>query len=102
MGGRNFSLTPRLSGFVDRSVRSGRHQNASEVVREALRRYEDDIKAEETSLAALQAIADEGMAAIARGEFTTVEGPQDARRLMQRLNRRAAERAKQRRAGKTE
>lgn len=46
MSGRNFSLTDRLSGFINREVTSGRHQNASEVVREALRRYEDDIEAE--------------------------------------------------------
>ncbi len=42
MSGRDFSLTPRLSGFIDKAVRSGRHPNASEVVREASRRYEDD------------------------------------------------------------
>ena len=40
MAGRNVSLASRLSDFVDHQVGSGRHQNASEVVREALRRYE--------------------------------------------------------------
>ena len=93
MGRRNVSLTARLSGFVDKAVRSGRHQNASEVVREALRRYEDDVKAEEASLTAIEAVAEQGAAAIARGEFTAIEGPADARALVQRLNRRAAQRA---------
>ena len=64
MSGRNFSLTDRLSGFIDKEVASGRHQNASEVVREALRRYEDDITAEHASLAVLEKIAKTGIAAI--------------------------------------
>lgn len=102
MSGRNFSLTPRLSGFVDKAVRNGRHQNASEVVREALRRYEDDIKAEDASIAAIQAVAEQGAAAIARGDFTTVRGPGDARALLQRLSRRASARAKQRGSGAPE
>ena len=46
MAGRNFSLTEPLSDFVDRQVASGRHQNASEVVREALRRYEGEVERE--------------------------------------------------------
>lgn len=46
MSGRNVSLTPRLNRFVDGQVETGRHQNASEVIREALRRYEEEIDAE--------------------------------------------------------
>ncbi|UEM25284.1 type II toxin-antitoxin system ParD family antitoxin (plasmid) [Skermanella mucosa] len=38
MSGRNVSLTPRLDRFVDSQVETGLHRNASEVVREALRR----------------------------------------------------------------
>jgi antitoxin ParD1/3/4 len=64
MGGRNFSLAPRLSRFIDRAVKRGHHQNASEVVREALRRYEDGMKAEEASTAAIWAVAKEGIAAM--------------------------------------
>jgi antitoxin ParD1/3/4 len=74
MTGRNISLTDRLASFIDAQVRVGRHQNASEVVREALRRYEDDIEAQEASTAAIRAAADEGMAAIARGDFVVVRG----------------------------
>ena len=93
MAGRNFSLTQRLSGFVDRAVRTGMHQSASEVVREALRRYEDDLKAEEASLALIQAVAEQGAAAIARGEFTLVRGAEGSGELLKRLNRNAAARA---------
>jgi antitoxin ParD1/3/4 len=85
MGGRNFSLTRRLSEFVDHEVASGRHQNASDVVREALRRYEDDLEAERASLEAIAAIASEGRAAIARGDFRLVRGPGDAQALVEEL-----------------
>lgn len=91
MSGRNFSLTPRLSGFIDKAVKNGRHQNASEVVREALRRYEDDIKAEDASNAAIWAIAERGIADMERGDFITIKGEEDARELFAELNREAVE-----------
>lgn len=90
MGGRNFSLTDHLSDFVNAEVASGRHQNASEVVREALRRYEDDVAAERASLALIEKVAAEGIAAIERGDFTLVSGPDGSQKLLDRLNARAA------------
>jgi putative addiction module CopG family antidote len=36
------SITDRLAGYVRKKVKSGRYNNASEVVREALRRMEDE------------------------------------------------------------
>jgi len=38
----NISITDRLAGYVRKKVKSGRYNNASEVVREALRRMEDE------------------------------------------------------------
>src|ERR1700691_4334816 len=38
----NVSITERLAGYVRKKVKSGRYNNASEVVREALRRMEDE------------------------------------------------------------
>jgi antitoxin ParD1/3/4 len=38
----NVSITDRLVTFVRKKVKSGRYNNASEVVREALRRMEDE------------------------------------------------------------
>ena len=93
MSGRNFSLTKHLNDFIDRQVDQGRHQNASEVVREALRRYQDDLAAEQASLAAIEAVAKRGMAAIERGEYRTVATDDDRRALLEDLNRRASERA---------
>jgi antitoxin ParD1/3/4 len=88
MTGRNFSLTDRLSAFVDDQVRDGRHQNASEVVREALRRYEDDIVAEAAALAAIEQIVERGRGEMARGAFTHIGSPKDAKALMDRVSAR--------------
>jgi antitoxin ParD1/3/4 len=38
----NVSITDRLAGYVRKKVKSGRYNNASEVIREALRRMEDE------------------------------------------------------------
>ena len=38
----NVSITDQLAGYVRKKVKSGRYNNASEVVREALRRMEED------------------------------------------------------------
>lgn len=38
----NISITDRLAGYVRKKVKSGGYNNASEVVREALRRMEDE------------------------------------------------------------
>lgn len=38
----NVSITDRLAGYVRKKVKSGRYNNASEVVRDALRRMEDE------------------------------------------------------------
>lgn len=38
----NISITSRLAGYVRRQVKSGRYNNASEVVRDAIRRMQDD------------------------------------------------------------
>jgi antitoxin ParD1/3/4 len=94
MGGRNFSLTEHLSAFVDRQVKSGRHQNASEVIREALRRYEDDVLAERASLSAIKKIADTGAAAIDRGDYVLVDGDTGSQALLRRLTERAAKRVR--------
>ena len=50
MGQMNISITDHLVGYVRKKVRTGRFNNASEVVRDALRRMEDE-EAREVRLA---------------------------------------------------
>ena len=57
---RNVNLTKELDRFVLTKVESGRYDNASEVVRAALRILERDEEQYEAKLAALRTAIDEG------------------------------------------
>ena len=50
------ALGPHYENFIQSTINSGRYNNASEVVRAALRRLEDD----EARLAALRSAIDDG------------------------------------------
>jgi len=57
---RNVNLTKELDRFVLTKVESGRYENASEVVRAALRILEREEQQYEAKLAALRAAIDKG------------------------------------------
>jgi len=57
---RNVNLTDELDHFVLKKVKSGRYENASEVVRAALRTLEREERRFEAKLAALRTALDEG------------------------------------------
>ena len=57
---RNVNLTDELDRFVLEKVASGRYENASEVVRAALRNLDREEREYEARLAALRAAIDEG------------------------------------------
>jgi antitoxin ParD1/3/4 len=57
---RNVNLTEELDRFVLAKVESGRYENASEVVRAALRILEREEQEYEVKLATLRASIDEG------------------------------------------
>jgi antitoxin ParD1/3/4 len=66
---RNVNLTDELDRFVLTKVESGRYENASEVVRAALRTLEREEQEYEARLAGLRAAIDEGDASgIAQGD----------------------------------
>jgi antitoxin ParD1/3/4 len=62
----NIYLGKHFEAMIREKVASGRYANASEVVREALRRMEDE---DEGRLGRLRALVDEGIAAGERGEL---------------------------------
>jgi putative addiction module CopG family antidote len=86
----NVSITDHLAGYVRARVKSGRYNNASEVVREALRRMEEadqralriaaptvedvltDFTANQTE--AIRRRVRESIGEIERGEYTVYEG----------------------------
>jgi antitoxin ParD1/3/4 len=57
---RDVNLTAELDRFVATKVKSGRYENASEVVRAGLRTLECEEQQYEAKLAALRAAIDEG------------------------------------------
>jgi antitoxin ParD1/3/4 len=59
---RSFALGERFEAFIDAQVKEGRYNNASEVVRDALRLLEDEEKLRALRLAELHRIAEEGRA----------------------------------------
>ena len=65
---RNVNLTDQLDHFVRAKVDSGRYENASEVVRAALRTLEREEQEYEAKLAVLRGAIDEGDASgVAKG-----------------------------------
>lgn len=57
---RNVNLTEELDRFVAESIDSGRYENASEVVRAALRALEEREEERQAKLAVLRAALEEG------------------------------------------
>jgi len=57
---RNVNLTDELDSFVLSRIENGRYENASEVVRAALRMLEREEREYEAKLTALRAAIDEG------------------------------------------
>jgi len=65
---RNVNLTNELDRYVATKIKSGRYENASEVVRAGLRTLEREEQQHEAKLAALRAAIDEGDASgVAKG-----------------------------------
>lgn len=81
---RNIVLTERQATFIDSLVRSGRYQNASEVLREGLRLVESREVEEAAKLEALRAAARLGIDALDRGAFKEFE---DAPSLLAHLDK---------------
>jgi len=93
----NVSVTDRLAGYVRKKVNSGRYNSASEVVREALRRMEDEDArllrlAHPTVDSVLTDLTEEQLddirrtvrariAAMKAGRYTEYEGREGLRRL---------------------
>lgn len=66
---RNVNLTNELDRFVAKKVKTGRYENASEVVRAGLRTLEREEQRYEAKLAALRSAIDEGdKSGIAEGD----------------------------------
>lgn len=90
---RNVVLTEHQEDIIDRLVKSGRYQNASEVLREGIRLIETREDREAAKLAALREAARAGFADLEDGRFADVadDGLDD---FIARLGREAETRAR--------
>ena len=70
---RNINLTPEQDAFVEEVVRTGKYQNASEAMRDAVRGLQQRLKADELKLDLLRTQVKAGLDALERGAFTEVE-----------------------------
>jgi antitoxin ParD1/3/4 len=70
---RNVVLTPHHQRVIERLVRSGRYQNASEVLREGLRLVEQRAAEDVIKLRALREAARVGAAAIEGGDVRSFD-----------------------------
>lgn len=82
---RNVVLTPYQANLVEQLVRSGRYQNASEVLREGLRLIEQREAENAARLAALQAAVDVGITDVEDGRVRGFDSPDALRAHLEAL-----------------
>ena len=83
---KNVVLTDHQSSLVDALVKSGRYQNASEVLREGLRLVEQKEAEDTYRLEALRAAVQLGISDIEQGRFKAFRQPGDLRAYLERLS----------------
>jgi len=69
---RNVSLTPEQDAFVERVVKAGEYQNASEAIRDALRVLQQRRREGALRLKALRMQIKAGVDALERGDFSEI------------------------------
>ena len=70
---RNINLTAEQDAFVEEVVRSGKYQNASEAIRDAIRGLQQRLTADELTLELLRTQVKAGLDALEYGAFTEVD-----------------------------
>jgi antitoxin ParD1/3/4 len=90
---RNVVLTDHHQDMIERLVRSGRYQNASEILREGLRLLEQREEMDAAKLQALRDAAKIGFADLDEGRFTDVPAA-DLTDHVARLGQKALARAR--------
>lgn len=83
---RNVVLTERQDELIETLVKSGRYQNASEVLRDGLRLVEQREAEDAGKLKALRAAARVGVGALDRGEFEEFRNAEDLRAYLNDLS----------------
>lgn len=80
MGVVQVQLPDHLKAIIDRQVAEGRVESESAYLEEAVRRYADELEAEDEVVA----IANQGIADIEAGRYVLISTPEDSEALHQR------------------
>ena len=70
---RNINITVEQDAFIEKAVKSGEYQNASEAVRDALRVLQQKRREDALKLKALRMQIKAGIDALERGEFIEID-----------------------------
>lgn len=81
----NFSLTPQLEQFVRDCAATGNYNNASEVVREALRLFMRTEEERRLKLENLRQAIKKGDDAIQQGDLTEISSQEDLDKFFENL-----------------
>ncbi len=73
MPARNISLTPEQDEFIEKLVKAGEYQNASEAIRDALRALQQRRREDALKLKALRTRIKAGVDALERGELVEID-----------------------------
>ena len=98
MSSRNINLTTPLNAWIDHEVETGRHQNASEVVRAALQDYRRKREAQDALELYFDSILDRADADVATGRYIDVTSREQAEVLKDRINSEVTARRKARKS----
>ena len=91
---RNVNLTREQDAFIEKVVKAGEYQNASEAMRDALRALQQRRREDSLRLAALRAQIETGIRDLDEGDFVEVEGAALERYLARLTPRRTRKRAR--------
>ncbi len=81
MGVVQVGLPEELSNLIDHQVEAGRVESADAYLAEAIRRYAEDLEAEDEIIVEAEA----GIRDAEAGRYTTISGPEDVHALEQRI-----------------
>jgi Arc/MetJ-type ribon-helix-helix transcriptional regulator len=79
-------ISEHLKQVIDRQVAEGRAANAAEFLEAAVHRYAEQLQAEDDEIAAA---ATDGLAALEKGDYTTIKSSEDRSAFWERVGSRA-------------
>lgn len=91
---RNINFSDSQDQFITRMIENGIYSNASELVRSAMRRFQDEHEREEMEWAEyMRAIGEQALNAVQRGEGKDITKPEDRSRIFEEIKKEARPRA---------